>query len=146
MENSTRALKISIIVQWILIATAVGFGLYEERHLPEVLRSYIIEQDSKPLSQGEMIVMGSGLLLITGLIISSVGIYLLKSWARTPYVVCSVLVAFLFLFLGPTVTPPIEGTLQYVANAVEGFIVALLYFSSIRVNFESSNESLRVGR
>lgn len=70
MENSTRALKISIIVQWILIAAAVGFGLYEERRLPEVLRSYIIEQDSKPLSQGEMIVMGSCLLLITGLIIS----------------------------------------------------------------------------
>ena len=146
MNSATRALKISIIIQWILIAAAVVFGLYEERRLPEMLRSYVIEQDSKPLSSGEMIVMGSGLLLMVGLIISSVGLYRLKSWARTPYVACSVLGAILFLLLGPTVTPPIEGTLQYIANAVEGFTIALLFFSATRVNFESSNQNAREGR
>lgn len=143
MENSTRALRISIIIQWVLIVAAVVFGLYEEEHLPEMLRSYIVEQDSKPLAPGETMVAGSGLFLIIGLLISSVGLYRLKSWARTPYVACSVLGAVLFLLLGPTVTPPIEGTLQYIANAVEGFTIALLYFSSTRVNFDSTGQNAR---
>jgi len=146
MDNSVRALKISIIVQWVLIAAAVVIGLFEEHSLPEALRSYIVEQDNKPLSQSEMILFGTGLFLVLGLIISSIGIYFLKTWARTLYVVCSVLGAVAFLFFGPVVTPPIEGTLQYMANALEGFTIALLFFSSARVNFESSNQSLREGR
>jgi len=138
MINSNRALRISIVVQWILIAAAVFFGFYEEGNLPEALRSYISEQDNKSISLTEMVVLGSSAILLIGLIISSVGIYRLKSWARTPYVACSLLITFVFLFLGPVVTPPIEGTLQYLANGIEGFAIALMYFSSARENFESS--------
>ena len=145
MDNSVRALKISIIAQWILIAAAVVIGLFEERILPEALRSYLGEQDNKALSQSEMILFAVVLFLVLGLIISSIGIYRLKTWARTPYVACSVLGAVLLLFAGPTVTPPISGTLQYLANALEGFSIALLYFSSTRVNFESPTNHFEKG-
>jgi hypothetical protein len=138
MENSRRALKASIVVQWILIAAAVVFGFYEEGNLPETLRSYISEQDNMPITRTEIVVLCLAIPLLIGEIISSVGIYRLKSWARTPYVACSVLITFVFLFLGPVVTPPIEGTLQYLANAIEGFVIALMYFSAVRESFESS--------
>lgn len=137
MENSKRALRISIVVQWTLIAAAVAIGFYEEGNLPEALRSYIIDQTNKPISQTEIVVLVLTIPLLIGGIISSVGIYRLKSWARTPYVTCSILITFIFLFLGPAVTPPIEGTLEYLANAVEGFSIALMYFSSARESFES---------
>jgi magnesium-transporting ATPase (P-type) len=141
MKNSRRALRVSIVMQWVLIVTAVVIGFYEEGNLPEALRRYIIEQDNKPISLTEMIVLGSSALLLIGLMISSVGIYRLKSWSRTPYVICSVLITFVFLFLGPVVTPPIEGTFQYLANAIEGFAIALMYFSSVRESFECSTSN-----
>ena len=146
LDNSIRALRISIIVQWVLIVAAIVFGIYEERYLPAVLRSYLNEQDSKPLSSGEIVVLGSALFFVLGLIVTSIGLYRLKRWARTAYVVCSVFGTVLFLFMGPSVTPPIEGTIEYVANATEGFTIALLYFSSAREYFENSNQPLREGR
>ncbi len=90
--------------------------------------------------------MVSGVLLLIGLLISSVGIYRLKSWARSAYVACSVLGGVLFLFMGKTITPPIEGTFAYLANAAEGFIIALLYFSAARGSYENSNLNAREGR
>ncbi len=138
MINSNRALRISIVVQWILIVGAVVFGFYEEGNLPEALRSYISEQDNKSFSLTEIVTLGSSTILLIGLIISSIGVYRLKSWARTPYVACSLLITFVFLFLGPVVTPPIEGTLQYLANGIEGFAIALMYFSSAHESFDSA--------
>ena len=146
MENSTQALKISIIIQWFLIICAVVFGFYEEKHLPDVLKNYIIDQDSKSLSPSMMVVMSSGILLVIVLSITSIGIYRLKSWARTPYVACSILIAVVFVFMGVTVSLPIKGTLEYMANAMVGFTIALLYFSPARVNFDCSNQSLKDNR
>lgn len=137
MENSKRALRISIVVQWVLIVAAIAIGFYEERYLPDALRNYTIDQANKPISQTEIVVLVLTIPLLIGGIISSVGIYRLKSWARTPYVACSILIAVIILFLGPAVTRPIEGTLEYLANAVEGFSIALMYFSSARESFES---------
>ena len=99
MVNSKRALRVSIVAQWISIAAAVAIGFYEERNLPKALKSYIIEQDNKPVSQTDIVVLGLLIFLLIGGIISSVGIYRLKSWARTPYVTCSVFLTFVFLFL-----------------------------------------------
>jgi hypothetical protein len=146
IDNSTRTMRISIIVQWILIVTAVVIGIYEERFLPDILRNYINEQDDKALSSLEIVALGSALFLLLGIIISSIGLYRLKRWARTAYVACAVLGTALFLFMGPSVTPPIQGTIEYLANATEGFTIALLYFSAARKNFESSNENAREGR
>jgi hypothetical protein len=138
MDNSNRALRISIVTQWILIIAGVVIGLYEDGHLPEPLRSYIVAQDNEPVSQSEMIVMGSSILFLIGLMISSVGVYRVKSWARTPYVVCTVLISLLLLSWRPVITPPIQGTIEYLANAIEGFIIALMYFSSAREVFNNS--------
>jgi len=146
IDHSTRALKISIIVQWFLIVVGVIVGLYEERYLPEILRTYINAEDSKDLSSGEIVAMGSGVIFLLGLIISSIGLYRLKQWARTVYVACSVLGTALFLFMGASVTPPIQGTFEYLANATEGFTIALLYFSTARINFVRPNQNAREGR
>lgn len=146
IDNSTRSLRIAIVVQWILLLASVSVGLFEERYLPELLKNYINEQDSKTLSSGQMVVMGSALLLLLTVIISSISLFLLKPWARGAYVACSVLGAVLFLFMGPTVMPPIGGTLHSLVNATEGFIIALLYFSSARINFDNSNQNAREGR
>ena len=135
MDKTIRSLRISIIIQWILIVAGVLIGLYEERYLPEVLRNYIIEQEKKPLSMSDTIVLVSGMFLLIGLLISSVGIYRLKSWVRSSYVACSVLGGVLFLFMGKTITPPIAGTFEYLANVAEGFIIALLFFSSARESY-----------
>jgi len=140
MDNSIRALRISIIVQWLLIAASIGAGFYEERNLPEVLRNYLIEQAGKTLSPGELVVLFIGVSLAIGLITSSIGIYRLQPpRARTVYVVCSV-GAILFLFMGPVITSPIEGTFKYIGDAADGFTIALLYFSPARVKFESSSQ------
>ncbi len=146
IDNPTRALRISVIVQWFLIVVGVIVGLYEERFLPEILRTYINADDSKALSSGEIVVMGSAFFLLLGLIISSIGLYRLKPWSRNAYVACAVLATATFLFMGPSVTPPIQGTIEYLATATEGFTIALLYFSSARKNFQSPNLNAREGR
>jgi hypothetical protein len=139
MDNSIRALRISIIVQWLLIAASIAAGMYEERNLPEVLRNYLNEQAGKTLSPGELAVLFIGVSLAIGLITSSIGIYRFIPRARTVYVVCSV-GAILFLFMGPVITSPIEGTFKYLGDAADGFTIALLYFSPARVKFERSSQ------
>ncbi len=139
MDKSIRALRISIMVQWLFIAASIAAGMYEERNLPEVLRTYLSEQASKTLSPGELVVLFLGVSLAIGLITSSIGIYRLIRRARTVYVVCSV-GAILFLFMGPVIKSPIEGTLQYISDAAEGFTIAMLYFSPARLKFETSNQ------
>ena len=146
IDKPSRALRISIIAQWFLIVVGVIVGLYEERYLPEILRTYVNADDSKALSSVEIVAMSSGAFLLLGFIISSIGLYRLKQWARTVYVACAVLGTALFLFMGPSVTPPIQGTIEYLANATEGFTIALLYFSTARNNFASSNLNAREGR
>jgi len=44
------------------------------------------------------------------------------------------------------VPPPVGGTLQYLAKAIEGFTVVLLYYSSARGSFENPNQNAQEGR
>lgn len=146
VDKATWALRISIIVQWGLIVVAVAIGLFEERYFTGFLKNYANEQASKSSSSSEAIVMGAGLILFIIVFISSIGIYRLKPWARTAYVTCSLLGFVLFMFMEPSVTPPIGGAFQDLATATEGFTIALLYLSTAREHFESSNLNAREGR
>lgn len=133
-------------MQWLLIVVGVIAGLYEERYLPEMLRTYVNAEDSKALSSFEIVAMSSGVILLLGLIISSIGVYRLKQWGRNMYIACAVLGTALILFMGPSVTPPLQGTFEFLANAAEGFTIALLYLSTASEHFKRSNQNAREGR
>ncbi len=140
MDNSIRALRIAVIAQWVLIAASIAAGMYEERSLPEVLRNYLTEQGSKTATPGQIGVLFLGVILSIGLITSSIGIYRFIPRARTVYLVCSV-ASITFLFMGPSITSPVEGALKYVGDAADGFTIAMLYFSPARAKFERPSQT-----
>jgi len=137
-------LKVAIVTQWFLIVAGAVVGLVEERFLPELLRIYIHQQDTRSLTPSKIVFLSLGFLSVLGLLVASFGIYRLRPWARTPYVACLFIFALVFLFLGPVISGSIEGILEYFANGLLGFTVAMLYFSEVRTHFEAtSNPALQ---
>ncbi len=140
--DAVRVLKSAIVAQWLLIVAGAVVGLVEERFLPELLRIYIPQQDRRSLTHSELVSLSVGLFLILGLLIASLGIFRLRPWAGTLYVACLFIGALVSLFLGPVITSPIEGMLEYFANGLLGFTVAMLYFSNAHTYFESTSNPL----
>lgn len=66
---------------------------------------------------------------------SYVGVLLFRNWGRWLYLICTLLVASLSLFLGPTIIYGWENALWEIATLANGAIMAVMFFSPIRGEF-----------
>jgi len=138
--DATKALRITIVAQWLLYVLAAVVGTFEEANLPETLRSYLTAEHDKDPSAA----MWIGIAMLAAFVIASIGVFALRPWGRNLYVTLFSLGAVLFVFLGPTIETPIGGSLGYLANASCGLTIGLLYFSNASSHFGlASNKTLK---
>ena len=66
------------------------------------------------------------------------GLIYFKSWARTAFVILTLLSVILTGIQGIEILPAIEGLLSYLMNLSDGAIIALMYFTSISSKFSNN--------
>lgn len=76
------------------------------------------------------------LILVLGAsILSFVGLFLFWKWGRTLAVFTTFVGIAVSLFIGPVLSSPLESVLMEASNVIWGAILALAYWSSVKLEF-----------
>lgn len=123
MKNPALVLRLAIVVEWLLIAAALALAVVKVDALPAELKPYFIgEAPWVPVIDSLSVLA----LLVT--IVSSVGLWLLRSWARLPYTASTVWLSVATLFEGPGANLGMIKGLEELSLLTAGFIIALSFF------------------
>ena len=75
-------------------------------------------------------------IILAAFIISSIGLFFFKMWARTFYLVLILFSVISTPIWGFTVAPPIDNVLGYIISLSDGAILAIAYLTKIGSKFE----------
>jgi hypothetical protein len=139
--NNKRLFKILIIAQWIAIIAAIVMGLIEERSLPDTLRAYVLEAESRELSSSEKIAYSFGTFLLVAYFISTIGLLRFKNWARWLYLGVNAAGLTAALFFGPQIITPVSGVLSDLSMALIGLTIGVVFVPEVRKEFGKTNGS-----
>lgn len=137
---SRKVFRFLVLLSWLLIAASATLWFVGTRTLPPELQSYWDRKIGEPLTVVHWVSVGLYLFMFALNVAAAIGLYKFRSWGRTLYLFCSV-ISFVPL-------PPYEpyiGTIfsmytYYLAVALSGFLLALLYFSPLSQYFESRGD------
>jgi hypothetical protein len=101
--------------------------------LPPELAAYSESQLDSPMRALEWVYLG----LAIPLIVSAVGLWLLKPWARWLYTAVSVFAFLLAPFDAPWVGSSLSAMLSDLGTTCDGAVLALIWFSDLRGRFSS---------
>lgn len=133
--NNRRLFKILIISQWITVIAGVAIGLIEERSLPDTLRAYVLEDESRDLSSSEKIAYSFGTFLLIAYFISTIGLLRFKNWARWLYLGVNAGGLIAALFFGPQIITPVSGVLSDLSMALIGLTIGVVFVPEVRREF-----------
>ena len=134
-----RNFRLVIILGWATFAAAVAAQALSRRYLPPQLQDFLAAEQQAKLVEGYTLVVVAALLILVFSLVTQVGLFLLKSWARPCYVVSFALSYLFVLFVGsPTVTSATGYALASLNAALSGFVLALIYFSPFKRLFGHS--------
>ena len=131
LDTSTRALRMLVVFEWVLVALGVPIAIALEAELPASLLEYIETRDADiPLSQ---LVLWAFLLLAA--VATSIGVFRLWPPARIAYTLLFGIGWLATPLLGHTVAHAWESLVTDIASAVPGAILALLWLSPAAAHF-----------
>jgi len=137
--NATRALKVSIVMQWFFLVIGVSIGIYEESLLPEALQLFIQAETEKELATMEIAAFSVVIAFLFIDLFLSIAVYCLREWARKPYTYIVIVGALIYnVALGPSVISPVSGIFAYCSTLAIGISVALLYYSQVSEVFKKN--------
>lgn len=105
--------------------------------LPTILQEYLIQVDNKAISDSTAImvfIVAISILIL--LIVSTIGLWKFKNWARSIYIVATVAYLPLYPALGPVVMNPWEAMFGDITLILEGILIAMMFFSPIHEKFK----------
>jgi uncharacterized membrane protein (DUF2068 family) len=124
----TEILRKLAKIELVLIAFSILAAFLTEQYLPQELQDYLSKDlDSMPSS---IEFIGIILFLITAIIhiFSLVGLVLVKPWARKYFIITTIIIYPMCLFIGHNVTHSITYAIDQVTVLVEGMILSVLLF------------------
>ena len=140
---ATTVLRTLVITEIVLLAASVLTVFSPSEKTPAV-DEYLEGPAEGPL--GRLIdadptavtyVLGALLVVFVAIYVASlIGLLYLKSWSRRLYVVSFVVGACTYPFWGSSLVDPISGTVDYLAAACSGAVLATLYLSDVKAIFD----------
>lgn len=138
--NTEKLIRISIVIQWVLIILSIIIYFIEERHLQPLLKEYLLLKDNAEQSNVEFIGMFLGVVALIAYFIASIGILKFKRWSRSLYLWSNILgILFIPLFLGVTIMTPFSYVFDEGATLFIGITIAFLYFSEAKEHFNKTS-------
>jgi hypothetical protein len=139
MGIKQQALRAAILCEWGLIIIAVILSFTLESSLPPQLREWLAHESGQGLSKSYLINAGVGVIIIGSAIISSIGLFFFRNWAKWVYLVSTVSGYVLLPFTGPTVEHAVTDTADELSIIVCGMILALAFFTDVVQGKKVSN-------
>ncbi len=134
MANDMRtrtAFRIVVVAEWVVIVAGLVATFSLEGSLPPLLQEYLEWEANQPLITSDIVLLAVVLLPIPLCLISSIGLFFFKNWARWLYLACSLLIYSTSLFFGPTVEHGVAGVIDDLSVVLEGFILGLAFFGNV---------------
>ncbi|BCS96215.1 hypothetical protein DSLASN_18530 [Desulfoluna limicola] len=125
-----KILRMAIIFDWFTTILYVVVSEILESSLPSQLQDYLKWEANKELTITENLIFIPVILLLVVYLISSIGLFLYKPWAKQIYIVVAFLLVALVPFAGPTVDHALTSTIGEINNINFGFIFTLLIFTN----------------
>ncbi len=134
--TEVKVLKIVIILQLIILPLiSIILSVFEEELIPEMVLEWQ-EQAYVELYSSFPIQIFAGITLLS-LVISAVGLFFVRRWARNFYAISYLLLGPIMYFLAPPeVITPIFGVMNYLTFILIGFTIGLIYYSPAKSKFE----------
>jgi hypothetical protein len=123
---------------WLHIAltlAGIGAAFLPNSFSPELVAAYENEPAAWGTERDNLLIALAGTLLVAW-IAAFVGLLLLKRWGRTLALCTTALTLIALPTFGPTLSAGLETALVEAAAMSWGAVLALAYFSDVRVNFE----------
>ena len=134
--NSEKLIRISIIIQLVLLLLSMIIGLFEGHHLPPLLNEYLSLKENAELSSVQSIALIFGVIALLGYFIACIGVFKFKIWSRSLYLWSNVLGLLSLPFWGITIMTPFSYLCDEGATVLIGITIAFLYFSESKEQFE----------
>ena len=148
---SRKWFRFSLLLGWVLCPAAFVAFYAEKPSLPAELRGYLDARLQGPATGRDELLFWFLLLMLAVAAAATVGLYKFKRWARPLWLWLTVASYVTFpLFPEPVVAPPATYVFYSLSSALNGFVLALLYFSPVARLFgegaPESDEVLKDGR
>lgn len=114
-----------------LLFIAIAVSMTVDQPLPAELDGWLAATADEPWGVFEWLAIA----LAVGCLVASVGLLFLARWARPAFAVTLAGVTATTLFTGPSVTNALDAFFYEVTLLLDGFILALAYFSDARHYF-----------
>jgi uncharacterized membrane protein len=114
------------LIFWIVVAIT--------QPLPEPLASYVNAQKSTDSTLFSIL----ALIALAGMLVSYVGLFLVKKWGRALFITTTLIMTFLTLFEHPMVITANTNVLSSIGDMLNGAIIAVSLFTPL---FNSSDKT-----
>jgi hypothetical protein len=139
---SKRSLRILIIAQLVLIVLSIVVAFTSESSLPEPLRAYEQARSDVDMTIRHWVLLGTGVLLIVGLLVSSIGLMVFWRPARPLYLATNIAMIAWTPFAGPYVTAGWVQAIDGVSLITIGVVLALIYWSPLSDLYEKPKSAV----
>lgn len=121
-----------------IIGVVAGITLTDT--LPVILQEYLIQVENQEMSDNTAVMLLVALVTaLILLIVSTIGLWKFKNWARVIYIVATIAFLPLYPAMGPIVMNPWEAMFGDIALILEGILIAMMFFSPINEEFKSKS-------
>jgi hypothetical protein len=133
--NVVRVLRILVLCELGLVAAEVVALFWQEKSLPPLLQEYLATEISTQLAPARFLYVLGGVVPFAGFVIGSIGLMRLWRPARELFLTSLIVMELVGLLSRPKVFAPPVALLDTVGSIIVGAILAVTYFTEIRVSF-----------
>ncbi len=135
---TVKQFRLFLTLSWVLLVATIIMFIWTEQYLPPPLQEYLNQQlEDQAGIMESFLLMTIAVILGLAIIISYVGLYFWKNWAR-PLFLISLVAGYLLspLDTAPVVMPAWSYYLGDLATLFTGMVLAIIYYNeNIRQHF-----------
>ena len=140
--NSTSIFRLILVLGIILSITSIIANFSLSETLPPELQSYLSQLEEQDITVGDGLAVIVMLPVLFLSLISTIGVWFFKRWARNMYVfIIIIFIPFIPLF-GPYISTGWETLFEYPATMIEGAIIVMMFSGSVGEKFSKRNTRL----
>jgi len=133
----TSLFRVVLILGLIFSIISIVAGISLSDTLPPILQDYLLQLENEELSATEVILFLTATpMILTLLIVSTIGLWNFKSWARTLYVVISVAFIPLYPVIGPVIMNGWEAMFYDMELILKGVLIAMMFTGEVSQKFK----------
>jgi len=114
--------------------------------LPKELSDYLMNKTNPMKTNMDIVYFVSGFPLIIGIVVSYIGLYLWKKWARILFI-CVFLYGFIVQLIGnaPSIITPVADPFYVLSNVFSGIIIcSMFYCEKVEINFTETGKTQQI--